>query len=269
MKPRLLLDLGNTRLKWALAEPVHASSGAQPPRWQLGDVQALAHAGPDFMPALQQALRSLPEVDSVHCVSVTAETTFEAVGRCVEADVRSIQPGLRRARTEATAPAPEGRQLVCAYPLPAHLGTDRWLSLRGALIQSRPPLLVVSAGTALTLDAIDADCRHLGGLILAGVAGMREGLLARAPHLQNDESRPGPGEFWADDTAPAVAMAPWQAAAGLIERAVRRMQGDSGQEPCLLLAGGDAEALLPLLDRPARLDPHLVLKGLLQASMDV
>lgn len=266
MRPRLLLDLGNTRLKWALAEP--AAADARVSSWRLGPVQALAHAGPDFLPALQSALRALPEVESVHCVAVTAETTFEAVRRCVEEHVRSLQPFLWRARTEASAAAPDGRRLVCAYPHPAHLGTDRWLSLRGALTVARTPLLVANAGTALTLDAVDADCRHLGGLILAGVSGMREGLLARAPHLQVDARSPGPAEFWADDTASAVGLAPWQAAAGLIERTVRRMQRETGHTPALLLAGGDAEALQPLLDQEVLLQPHLVLKGLLQATMD-
>lgn len=266
MNARLLLDLGNTRLKWALAQRTGpAATSAED--WQLGDVKALAHAGPDFLPALQQALRQLPEIDSVHWVAVASASTLEAVQHCVREHVRSRRPGLVRAHTEASMDLGAGRRLICAYPQPAHLGADRWLSLCGALAGRPPPLLVVGAGTALTLDAVDAGYRHLGGLILAGITGMREGLLQRAPHLQVDVRRPGPSDFWTDDTAPAVAMAPWQAAAGLIERAARRMQKQSGQAPEVILAGGDAEGLAPLLDRPARVEPHLVLKGLLQASI--
>ena len=93
MKPRLLLDLGNTRLKWALALPPDAG----PPQWRLGDVTALAHAGPDFLPALEQALRGLPELDSVHLVAVTAETTVDAIQRCVDGSVR-VQRSARHPR---------------------------------------------------------------------------------------------------------------------------------------------------------------------------
>lgn len=266
MSGRLLLDLGNTRLKWALAQRF-GSAAAPADGWRLGEVKALAHAGPDFLPALQQALRQLPEVDSVHLVAVASASMLEAVQHCVREHVHSRRPGPIRAHTQARMGVGAGRQLICGYPQPDHLGADRWLSLCGALVGTPPPLLVVGAGTALTLDAVDSEYRHLGGLILAGIAGMREGLLLRAPHLQVGTRRPGPSDFWADDTAPAVAMAPWQAAAGLIERAARRMQGQSGQAPEVILAGGDAEALAPLLDRPARVEPHLVLKGLLQASI--
>lgn len=256
MSPRLLLDLGNTRLKWALAECVDGD-------WRLGEVQALAHGGPDFLPTLAHALRALPELASVHLVSVADPALTEALCRCVEESARRRQPLIQRARTEARS-----GPLVCAYPQPAHLGTDRWLSLRGALGVSAPPLLVVGAGTALTLDAIDADCRHRGGLILAGIQAMRDGLLSRAPHLQTDSGAPSATEFWATDTAPAVAMAPWQAAAGLIERACRRFERELGRAPKLLLAGGDAEALAELIDWPLRIEPRLVLLGLLQQALD-
>lgn len=268
MRPRLLLDLGNTRLKWALATPIPADSTTGPLGWRLGESKALAHAGPDFLPAVERALRELPEVDSMHWVAVAAEATVEAVRRCVEDSVRSRRPGLQRAATSASAVLRDGRRLICGYPQPGHLGVDRWLGLRGALAELAPPVLVVSAGTALTLDAVDADCRHLGGLILAGMAEIQSGLLARAPHLVQGSRCPDASEFWARDTAPAVGMAPWQAAAGLVERAARRLQRELGSAPAVVLSGGDAEALLPLLDLPARVEPQLVLKGLLQATLD-
>jgi len=268
MRPRLLLDLGNTRLKWALATPIPADSTSGPLRWRLGESKALAHAGPDFLPAVERALRELPEVDSMHWVAVAADATVEAVRLCVEDSVRSRRPGLQRAATSASAVLRDGRRLICGYPQPGHLGVDRWLGLRGALAELAPPVLVVSAGTALTLDAVDADCRHLGGLILAGMAEIQSGLLARAPHLVQGSRCPDASEFWARDTAPAVGMAPWQAAAGLVERAARRLQRELGCAPAVVLAGGDAEALLPLLDLPARVEQQLVLKGLLQAALD-
>ena len=248
---KLLLDLGNTRLKWALADD------------GLGVVEALAHAGPDFLPALEQRLRALPPVDSVHLVAVAAETLTTAVIELVMRTVQCTYWPLRRHRTAAAAAG-----LRCAYADPQRLGTDRWLALRGALKVAAPPLLVVNAGTALTLDAVASDGQHLGGLILAGIASMRDGLLQRAPHLDSASTPPVRDQFWAQDTRPAVAQAPWQAAAGLIERGLRHLQTEAAAQPVVLLAGGDAEVLAGLLDCDVRIEPNLVLLGLLEAAAE-
>jgi type III pantothenate kinase len=143
------------------------------------------------------------------------------------------------------------------------------LALRGALSLLPSPLLVVSAGTALTLDAVDADGHHLGGLILAGIQAQAAGLLQRAPHLEAGTAPPGPRDFWARDTREAVAHAPWQAAAGLIERALRKLERASGGGGAgLVLAGGDAARLAPLIEAEALLDPELVLRGLALAAAE-
>lgn len=246
---KLLLDLGNTRLKWALANDT------------LDAVDALAHSGPDFLPALEQRLRALPPVQSVHLVAVAGEALADAVIEVVMRTVQCAQWPLRRHRSAAAAAG-----LRCGYADPQRLGADRWLALRGALKLTSPPLLVVSAGTALTLDAVTADGEHLGGLILAGIESMRAGLLQRAPHLDSASTPPSPGQFWAQDTVPAVAQAPWQAAAGLVERGLRHLQADAGMAPTLLLAGGDAAVLAGLLGGAARIEPNLVLLGLLESA---
>lgn len=246
---KLLLDLGNTRLKWCLHD------GRSP-----GPVEALPHGGPDFLPALEQRLRALPSGLEPHWVSVAAASIEAGVLDAVQA---RFGPA-RRHRTQASAPG-----LVCAYADPQRLGADRWLALRGAISRVSPPLLVVNAGTALTLDAVDADGRHLGGLILAGIEAQAAGLLQRAPHLQGGAAPPSPAEFWARDTREAVAHAPWQAAAGLIERALRRLASQMpAHGPQLLLAGGDAQRLAELLEPPALLEPDLVLHGLALAAAE-
>jgi type III pantothenate kinase len=253
---RLLLDLGNTRLKWTVADTDRGLA-------VLGPVHALGHGGPDFLPSLAQRLRGLPELESAHMVSVASAELSSAVIDSVQALARIRRGRVQRVQTQARA----GR-LVCAYAEPARLGTDRWLALRGALRLAAPPLLVVNAGTALTLDAVDATGRHLGGLILAGIEAMREGLLRRAPHLEVADWSPAAEPFWACDTGPALAIAPWQAAAGLVERARARLQTEAASVPRLLLAGGDAAALQGLLEGPSELQSDLVLLGLLEAALD-
>lgn len=248
---KLLLDLGNTRLKWVLADD------------SLSVVDALAHAGPDFLPALEQRLRALPQVDSVHLVAVAAEALTTAVIDLIMRTVQCAHWPVQRHRTAAVAAG-----LRCAYADPQRLGADRWLALLGALKVATPPLLVVNAGTALTLDAVAADGQHLGGLILAGIASMRDGLLQKAPHLDSASTPPTHDQFWAQDTLPAVAQAPWQAAAGLVERGLRQLQKEAATTPTVLLAGGDAEVLAGLLDCEVRIEPNLVLLGLLEAAAE-
>lgn len=246
---KLLLDLGNTRLKWCVFDGM-----------TLGAVEALAHGGPDFLPAIEQRLRALPPGLEPHLVSVASP----AIESGLTQQLRACFGHVHRHRSEARAPG-----LICAYPDPQRLGADRWLALRGALSLLAPPLLVVNAGTALTLDAVDASGKHLGGLILAGVEAQCAGLLQRAAHLTAGAAPPSAEEFWARDTVEAVAHAPWQAAAGLIERALRRLSNASSRpSPSLLLAGGDAEPLARLLPPPVRLEPNLVLRGLALAACE-
>jgi len=100
-------------------------------------------------------------------------------------------------------------------------------------------------GTALTLDALAADGRHLGGLIAPGPRLMQQSLLGATAQVRPAQA--GTIVEAADNTADAVASGCWLAAAALIERFAARMAPALGGAPALRLGGGDAEALLPLL----------------------
>jgi len=226
-----LFDLGNTRLKWA---PLRGDGG-------IGDAVAV--------PFDEQGhwLDALP-LGGVACLaSVASEPSTTALVAALAS--RFIR--LHRVRVEAGL-----GPLRIAYPIPAHLGVDRFLAMLG--LCGDTPLLVVGVGTALTLDLVDAQGQHLGGRIAPSPQLMRDSLHARAPHLP--PSGGGYVEF-ADDTAPALASGCEGAALALIETSLRQATQRFGVAPVLSLHGGGAAVLRERLP-DHRWVPDAVLAGL-------
>jgi type III pantothenate kinase len=237
---RLLLDLGNTRLKWRLMDgDVACSEGA------------LAHAEAGFADALAALTRPLRGHVRVWLASVAPDTLAARV-EAVLASLLGAAPV--RVRVDAAHPA-----LRLAYRDPAQLGVDRWLAMLGARAAVPGPFVVALAGTALTLDAVDGAGRQLGGLIAPGLTLQRASLTTGPLFLPGAELEPMP---FADSTAAAVASGPPLALAALIERFVRSTADRLGGRPRLLLSGGDAHRLMPLLTLSAEPRPGLVLDGL-------
>lgn len=238
---RLLLDLGNTRLKWALQGPPLGWLAQGAVDWQQ-----------DMTLALELAWAGVPRPTTVIGASVVD---------CVrEAQVASVTERLFACapswlRTPASACGVRN-----AYAEPQRLGVDRFLAMVAARADGHAPCVVAGAGTALTLDALAADGRHLGGLIAPGPQLMQQSLLAATARVRPE--RPGDILELADNTADALASGCWQAAAALIERFAMRMVPRLGATPTLILGGGDAARLALLLSLPAQLGRDDVLRGL-------
>jgi type III pantothenate kinase len=238
---KLLLDMGNTRLKWALQ--------LQPQGWLS---RGALDWQDDIVTQLESAWAGLPKPDVVIGASVVddrRETLVTALSECLFARTPVWL------RTPASACGVHN-----AYAEPQRLGVDRFLAMVAAFAHHRAPCVLAGVGTALTLDALAADGRHLGGLIAPGPQLMQQSLLQATAQVRPERS----GEIldWADNTADAVASGCWQAAAGLIERFVVRVTPHLGTNPTLILGGGDAERLLPLLSYPAEPGQGGVLSGL-------
>jgi len=239
----LLLDLGNSRLKWACCEASDAAwtaSGSLPWSAQLA-------------PVLRQAWATFAAPATVLAASVVderRETQLDAVvGECFQRAVRWV-------RTPASACGVRN-----AYADPGALGVDRFLNMVAARAAGHAPCVLASAGTALALDALTAEGQHLGGLIAPGAQLMRDSLLAATARIQPGAA--GPVVDAARNTADAVNSGCWLALAALVERFALRMGEPLGGAPRLLLTGGDAGQLLPLLGLPAQLAEDGVLRGLL------
>ena len=147
-----------------------------------------------------------------------------------------------------------------AYAEPRRLGVDRFLAMVAAHAAHRTPCVLISAGTALALDALSADGQHLGGLIAPGIQLMQQSLQDATALIRP----PGPGDILelADNTADAVTSGCWQAGAALVERFHTRMLARFGATPALILHGGDAQQLASMLSMPVVLARDGVLHGL-------
>lgn len=150
--------------------------------------------------------------------------------------------------------------VTIAYEQPERLGVDRWLALIAAHRLCRGPVLVVDAGTAITYDLLLGDGRHLGGLIVAGIEMMRDGLIA-GTHIPRSEPKEH-STPWATDTGSAIAVGSIQAPAALAERLFDRLADQAGTAPECIFSGGDAQRLIGALRLPVRYRPDLVLQGL-------
>jgi type III pantothenate kinase len=237
---KLLIDVGNTRLKWALWD------GAA-----VAPAQALDHAA-DLAPQLDDAWAALPDVDEVRlaCVaSAAVETTVAAAVR------RRFGRAPRLARSRAVLAG-----VRCAYAHPEKFGIDRYLALV-ALHRMRPTATVLaSVGTALTLDALGADGTHAGGLIAPGPALAQQALVGATARVRT-AAQAALVEM-ADDTEAAVHSGCWLGAVALVERFHAQAARALGGVPRLILAGGDGALLRPHLAREAQYEPDLVLRGL-------
>jgi type III pantothenate kinase len=241
----LLIDLGNTRLKWALAHDGHWHAGA-------GIVYAEG-----LRRALDTAWNGMAAPDRIVVASVAGGAHDETLRHWISA--RWPAAPLHFISSPRT-----GFGLTNSYHEPARLGCDRWAALVGARRVTDRPLCVVDCGTAVTLDALSVDGVFIGGVILPGLALARQSLLARAPGIRETDGRDA--SCFARNTADGVAAGTLFGLAGAVERIVHEFSAQLGHTLEIMLTGGDAAVLRAQLEGrfsyALRHEPELVLKGL-------
>lgn len=238
---RLVVDIGNTRIKWAEA---HGR--------ELRNPHAAAHAGRSLREVLHTEWGGIPTPQRVLAANVAGQSAAE--------DLRDYCAERFKLEAEFLVPARSVNGITNGYRDPAQLGADRWAAVLGACSNHGQPVCVIACGTAITVDTVTTDGRHLGGLIAPGLGVMHSALAAAAPALQQE-----PGavvKLYAEDTRTAMTSGVWYAAAGFVERTLQEIRRDQGPSLRALLTGGDAERLLPHLHGRFTLVPHLVLEGL-------
>ncbi|MCU0735935.1 MAG: type III pantothenate kinase [Methylotetracoccus sp.] len=238
----ILVDAGNSRVKWA---------------WWSGDRIDVGEPFATDSRALHGRLRALwnglPAPQAVYVSNVAGpdwERQFIAWVRAAwNLDIRLVRSQAR------------GHGIFSGYLQPESLGVDRWVGLIGARWQFGLPFCLVDCGTAITVDLVDAEGRHRGGLIAAGLRLMQDALLQRAPGVATGGGVFS-GRFWGISTAEGLESGAREMVLGLIDRAFQQARATLGMEPALILTGGDGELLAPHVTVPFQLDPHLVLQGL-------
>ncbi|MEP6740210.1 MAG: type III pantothenate kinase [Caldimonas sp.] len=244
----LAVDVGNTRLKWALyAAPkpgaVLLSHGAV----FLEAIDSLAEGPWQGLQAPSSMLGSI--------------VAGEGIRRRTEAqlEVWDVEP--RWVVSNASACG-----VTNGYDHPNRLGVDRWVALIGARQRvlergAARPVLVVMVGTAVTVDALDETGHFLGGLILPGF-----GLMLRALEMGTAGLKAPTGEAvdFPTNTSDALMSGGADAIAGAIERMHRKLLKRTGQAPALIMSGGAAVKLASISDLPFETVDTLIFEGLLQ-----
>ena len=243
----LALDVGNTRLKWALYGAPR--SGANP-----------LHHGAVFLEAIDDLAetqwRGLPAPTSM----LGSIVAGEGIRRRAEAQLEIWDVEPRWVVSSASAGG-----VTNGYEHPNRLGVDRWVALIGArqriLARGAPrPVLVVMVGTAVTVDALDTDGRFLGGLILPGF-----GLMLRALEMGTAGLKAPTGEAvdFPTNTSDALMSGGSEAIAGAVDRMYRKLEKKSGGAPALFMGGGAAVKLAAITEQPVEMIDTLIFDGLL------
>jgi type III pantothenate kinase len=236
----LLIDLGNSRIKWTQSE----SEG-----FLLGGV--LAHENNQLNTQLETALRQL-NLRLVHISSVARPE--------IRQQLHALLERLGVTQDWLVSPA-QGLGLTNSYAQPHKLGIDRWLALAAAYANSGgKACCVIDSGTAITVDVCNARGQHQGGLIAPGPLALAQALKAHTALPMATDTLPSSLEF-ACDTEEALQYGALHAACGVIERAFDLAQKKHACATALLTGGG-ATALSHYLRIPHQIEPALVFQGL-------
>ncbi len=254
MRRALLIDAGNSRVKWALVEGSRTLADGV---FAHGD-EATGHT----------RLASLPRPAGAWISNVAGAEA----GTRIEALIESVWPGLERQWVRAVA-----RQagITNGYAEPSQLGSDRWCGMIGArAAYPGEHLLIATLGTATTVEALHADGRFIGGLIAPGWTLMMQSLgqhTAQLPSLdatQASEVLQGTsagehlGSAFACDTRGSLGEGCRLAQAAFIERAWHEACATFGSPARCVLGGGAADAVSAALRVPFTRHDGLVLAGL-------
>ncbi|MBR7977546.1 type III pantothenate kinase [Burkholderia vietnamiensis] len=248
--PHLLIDAGNSRIKWALADAQRA----------LVATGAFGHtrdggADPDWS--------ALPRPQGAWISNVAGADVAARLDALLDAQWPALPRTTIRARAAQCG-------VTNGYTSPEQLGSDRWAGLIGARAAFPDEhLLIATFGTATTLEALRADGRFTGGLIAPGWALMMRALgthTAQLPTLSTDiasgllaDARAEPFQI---DTPRSLSAGCLYAQAGLIERACRDLAAAWQAPVRLVLAGGAADDVARALTLPHTRHDGLILSGL-------
>ncbi len=246
----LLVDIGNTRVKWA-----RLAGG------RVGRQKAAVHEGWSGEDIARRVIGRVSgakakRIDRIVVVSVAS--TRISRGFASESRRRlGVAPEFFASKRRVGG-------VTTLYSEPWRLGADRLAAVIGAYhVSKQRPVCVISVGTAMTLDLVDARGRHRGGAIVPAPSLMVGSLLSETHGIRR-RARGGSGSsgLFARSTRAAIGQGARFAAAAVADRAVSEARSVLGKAPLVLLTGGAAIEIRKLIHSPHRHVPDLVLQGL-------
>lgn len=243
----LAIDVGNTRLKWAMYD------APRPGARLLAD-------GVCFL----ENIEKLGEGDWARLPAPTHMLGCNVAGDAVKRRVQEQMELWDVAPQWVITSAAEGG-ITNGYDHPTRLGPDRWVAMIGARARllakgTARPMVVVMVGTAVTVEAVDASGHFLGGLILPGHGIMLRALESGTAglHVPTGEVRCFP-----TNTSDALTSGGTFAIAGAVDCMVRHLREKSGEEPACFMTGGAGWKMAPSMSSQFELVEGLIFDGLL------
>lgn len=237
----LLVDIGNSRLKWAEKQHDRISASS-----------AFILQESSFYDELEQGWGRLDAPVRVLVANVAKSNYINTLADWVQAhwqlDIEQIQ-------SQAQAFG-----VTNGYKQPLLLGIDRWLALIAARYHFQLPACIIDCGTAATVDVLDQHGIHLGGVIAPGLRLMQDALIHSTQAIE--ESIRSEFQVLATDTDAAVNSGAVQALVGMAERLIQHAQQQSGRDITVIFTGGDAETVAQFLPDTIHISPDLILHGL-------
>jgi type III pantothenate kinase len=241
----LLIDIGNTRIKWARFDGR-----------RLGTRHAALHSGWSSADYARRIFNSGRGLDRV----VAASVAGSHVNRALTAAARRASLAVKFVLVTRRAGG-----VSVGYLEPWRWGVDRFVAAVGAHQLFRGvDVCVVGVGTAMTIDLIARSGRHLGGVIIPAPALMVDTLLKGTHGIRRraQGGAPGRGRLFGRSTRAAIVQGSRYAAAATIDRAVEEARLLLGRKPLVVMTGGQAPAVRPLVHSSCVGIADLVLRGL-------
>ncbi len=257
----LLIDIGNSRIKWCLHESVENKFG----------LDGVMLRDKSELPALlSEHWSHLDGPERVVISNVSGQLISEVIDAWVE---QAWQIRTEYVKTEAFSFGVSN-----AYSDHPKLGVDRWMAIIAAWQRFREEekaVCVVDCGTATTIDGISASGQHLGGFIIPGYTVMQEMLINNTSDIEMTRKiLPKERSFrnalppinFSSSTEEGVNSGCYLAMISIIDRVFTSMQDDYGKQVNCIITGGNAELVVEQLAGKFECEPNLVLHGLAMFS---
>lgn len=240
----MLLDIGNSAVKWAIQE-----------RGEMMRRGCFIHKVDDFPKLADAAWGELQRPAGLAVANVAGTGMERSLIAWSEAHW-AITPKFVRVAGQAAG-------VTNAYSEPDTLGIDRWAAMIAAYHEYAGPVCIIDCGTAITIDVVDVDGQHRGGLIAPGIGMMKRCLQNETAEIHAaPETDSQPVTLLACGTREAIDKGVVYMGSAMIDRVLADIVAEYGEHTTLVMTGGDADSVLPLTGWQPRNDPDLVLKGI-------
>ena len=238
----LLLDIGNSSVNWAIQEQDN-----------FNVTGAFAYSKNSFEKKIKENLSSIEKPAAVLVSNVAGNQIFMLLNNWVKEQWQQEcwQPDV----------SAEYKALKNSYADTTQMGLDRWLSMIASWEMNQSAVCLVSCGTALTIDSIDNEGKHLGGYIIPGIELMQKALITNTVQI-NTEIRKEASIEYAKDTQTAINNGAFLTTVLMIDGVIDRFNAQSNSKAKCIISGGMANLIKPLLKHSFELEPNLVLMGL-------